>query len=78
MILIRTGRTVAGPGMVKIGVLGGLGFLYTLWAIYGAGADTVFLGFLLILAGIPIHVLIKWRNARAGVDAAVRSQVREV
>ena len=70
MILIRTGRTVAGPGMVKIGVLGGLGFLYTLWAIYGAGADTVFLGFLLILAGIPIHVLIKWRNARAGVHGA--------
>jgi len=27
-----------------------------------AGADPVFLGFLLILAGIPVHVAIKWRN----------------
>jgi len=43
-------------------VLGALGFLYALWAIYGDGAQTVFLGFLLILAGIPVHVAIKWRN----------------
>ena len=44
-----------------------------LGAIYGAGAQTVFLGFLLILAGIPIHVWIKWRNARARSRAAVRT-----
>lgn len=66
MILIRTGRTMAGPEIVKVAVLGGLGFIYSIWALYGAGAETVFLGFLLILAGIPIHVWIKWRNARAG------------
>ncbi len=69
MILIRTGRTMAGPEIVKVAVLGGLGFIYSIWALYGAGAETVFLGFLLILAGIPIHVWIKWRNARAGVRA---------
>ena len=39
------------------------------------GPRTVFLGFLLVLAGIPVHVWIKWRNARAG---ALRSQPREV
>ena len=78
MILVRTGRTVAGPHIVKIGVLGGLGFLYAMWALYGAGADTVFLGFLLILAGIPIYVLIKWQNARAESQAAIRSRGRKV
>lgn len=70
MIRIRTGRTVAGEGITKVAVLGGLGFLYALWAIYGSGAQTVFLGFLLIMAGIPIHVWIKWRNSRAGITAA--------
>ena len=75
---LRTGRTVAGPGIAKIAILGGLGFLYAMWAIYGAGADTVFLGFLLILAGIPIHVWIKWQNARAGSQPALRSRSREV
>jgi APA family basic amino acid/polyamine antiporter len=79
MILLRTGRTVAGPEIVKVAVLGGLGFVYSLWAIYGAGAQTVFLGFLLVLAGIPVHVGIKWRNARAGNTAAAsRPQPREV
>lgn len=62
MILTRTGRTVAGPEIAKVAILGALGFVYALWAIYGAGAETVFLGFLLILAGIPIHVAIRWRN----------------
>jgi basic amino acid/polyamine antiporter, APA family len=78
MILLRTGRTVAGPEIVKVAVLGGLGFLYALWAIYGAGAETVFLGFLLVLAGIPVHVAIKWRNRAQEVAAPVRPQPREV
>jgi APA family basic amino acid/polyamine antiporter len=75
MIMLRTGRTVAGPGIVKIAILGGLGFLYAVWALYGAGADTVFLGFLLIIAGIPVHVWIKWQNARSG---SARTKEREV
>ena len=33
-----------------------LAFAYSMFAIYGAGADTVFYGFLLILAGLPIYV----------------------
>jgi len=75
MIVLRTGSTVAGPGIVKVAILGGLGFLYALWALYGAGANTVFLGFMLIVAGIPIHVWIKWQNARSG---ATRTKEREV
>jgi APA family basic amino acid/polyamine antiporter len=75
MIMLRTGRTVAGPGIVKVAILGGLGFLYAMWALYGAGANTVFLGFMLIVAGIPIHVWIKWQNTRSG---AARTREREV
>ena len=48
-----------------VALLGALGFIYSLWAIYGAGAQTVFLGTLLLLAGIPVHVWIKWRNGVA-------------
>ena len=64
MIALRTGNFAAGPGTLKIAVLGFVGFVYALWAVYGAGAETVFLGFLLILAGVPIHVAIKWRYSR--------------
>ncbi|WP_202307148.1 MULTISPECIES: amino acid permease [unclassified Mesorhizobium] len=68
MIVVRSGRTVAGPEITKVAILGAIGFVYALWALYGAGAETVFLGFLLVLVGIPIHVWIKWRNSRASSD----------
>ncbi len=60
MILFRKGESAAhAQGRIKIAVLGSLGFAYSMWAIYGSGAETVFLGFLLVLAGVPIHVWIK-------------------
>ncbi len=34
----------------------GTGFLYALWAIYGAGADIVMWGLLLLMAGLPVYV----------------------
>ncbi len=38
-----------------------IAFVYSVWAIYGAGAHTVLLGFLLMLAGIPVYV---WQRRR--------------
>ena len=37
-------------------VVSALAFVYSMFAIYGAGAETVFYGFLLLLAGLPIYV----------------------
>ncbi|MBW2524704.1 MAG: amino acid permease [Deltaproteobacteria bacterium] len=39
-----------------------VGFAYALWAIIGAGQETVYLGFLLLLAGLPLYV---WLRTRA-------------
>jgi len=39
-----------------------LAFLYSLWAIGGAGRDTVYWGFLLLLAGVPFYVFEKIRG----------------
>jgi APA family basic amino acid/polyamine antiporter len=64
MIHLRGGKGLQGTALFKVGLLGTLGFIYTGWAIYGAGADTVFLGTLLMLAGVPLHVWIKSSNAR--------------
>jgi APA family basic amino acid/polyamine antiporter len=36
-----------------------LAFVYAMFAIAGAGADTVFYGFLLLLAGLPIYVWLR-------------------
>ena len=42
-------------------VLAVIAFLYALGAIYGAGAEVVFYGFLLLLAGVPVFVWVRWR-----------------
>jgi APA family basic amino acid/polyamine antiporter len=35
------------------------GFAYALWAIAGSGQDSVYWGFLLLMAGVPIYVWIR-------------------
>ncbi len=47
---------------IKTFALGTLGFAYSVWAIFGTGSDTVFYGFLLLLAGIPFYVLMQWHK----------------
>ena len=36
-----------------------LAFAYSVWAIAGAGADVVYWGFLLLVAGLPVYVMVK-------------------
>ena len=39
-----------------------LAFVYSLWAVAGSGEESVYWGFILLMAGIPFYVWIKWRN----------------
>ena len=65
MIRLKGKEGLKGGALVKVSLLGSLGFIYSGWAFYGSGAETVFLGTLLIVAAIPLHVWMKWKNARA-------------
>jgi APA family basic amino acid/polyamine antiporter len=40
-------------------------FVYSMWAVIGAGQETVYLGFVLLLAGLPIYVWLKRRTSPA-------------
>ena len=73
MIYAKTGRTVAGRGLAPVVALAALGFIYSGWAIYGAGQETVFYGFLLLIAGVPVYVWLKW-HIRASHPNAVPSE----
>ena len=44
-----------------IRVIAALAFFYSFWAITGAGAETVYYGFLLIIAGLPVFVALRSR-----------------
>jgi basic amino acid/polyamine antiporter, APA family len=43
-------------------VVAALAFAYSLWAIGGAGAETVYWGFLLLFAGLPVYVWVRVKS----------------
>jgi APA family basic amino acid/polyamine antiporter len=55
---------------VRDTVIAGLAFLYSVWAITGSGKDIIAKGFVLLLAGIPVYVLMKGWQHRQAVKAA--------
>tara|TARA_B100000787_G_scaffold153966_1_gene128504 strand:+ start:33018 stop:34328 length:1311 start_codon:yes stop_codon:yes gene_type:complete len=63
-IIIIIKRHTPMNSVIKTFVLGLLGFLYSLWAIYGSTAEVVFYGFLLLLLGIPFYVLMEWNKSK--------------
>jgi APA family basic amino acid/polyamine antiporter len=44
-----------------------LAFAYSVWAITGSGKDVIAKGFVLLLAGIPVYVGVRWWRARQAV-----------
>jgi APA family basic amino acid/polyamine antiporter len=45
-------------------IIGSLAFLYSLWAIAGSGENSVYWGFLLLMAGIPFYVWVLYKKKK--------------
>ena len=43
-------------------ILGLFGSLYSLWAIFGSGVDSIIYGTILLIVGIPIYLILKLKN----------------
>ena len=52
------GERLAGSSAIAMAA-----FAYTVWAIYGSGAEAVLYGFLLLVAGIPVYVWLRRQQA---------------
>src|SRR4029079_2960349 len=44
-----------------------LAFAYSFWMIYGAGEEYIAQGFLLLMAGVPVYVFMRWRQSKASL-----------
>ena len=53
-----------------------LAFAYSVWAIAGAGDDIVTKGFILMLAGIPIYIGMRWWQKRTALVVPDEELVR--
>ena len=47
-----------------------LGFVYAMWAIAGAGQETVYWGLILLFSGLPMYVWVVWRRGSRSPDAS--------
>ena len=65
LLLIRISQhLVQQPGWTVTCILGIATFIFTLWAIAGSGQDTIYWGFLLLMAGVPFYVWTVWKTRK--------------
>ena len=55
---------IARKRLIRDGVVAALGFGVALWACTGSGYEVVSKGFMLLMAGVPIYVDMRWWVAR--------------
>jgi APA family basic amino acid/polyamine antiporter len=62
-LMARERERFVGRRAARDVVVAFLGFAYAFWAIVGSGNKTIAWGFLLLMAGLPVYVLVRWRGA---------------
>ncbi len=66
LILMSRDRKERGSQLSRAALMVSvLAFLYSVWAIAGAGHEIVYWGFLLLLAGIPVYIFMRWNGSTA-------------
>jgi APA family basic amino acid/polyamine antiporter len=73
MLFVSDRGRFVGVRFVKDSIIAMLAFGYSLWAIGGSGYEVVFKGFLLLLAGIPVYVFMKWQQSKEVEPAEIRT-----
>lgn len=62
LIRLENKHLYSGKSWVQAIALASLAFLFSLWAIAGSGRETVYWGFILLMAGIPFYIITRWNN----------------
>jgi basic amino acid/polyamine antiporter, APA family len=74
VMFYRDRQLFSGARFARDTVIATLAFAYSAWAIWGAGEEVVAKGFMLLLAGIPVYVWLKWRQSRETPEREVSLQ----
>lgn len=63
LILVLRARAAAPARLLGRLAVSLVAFGYAVWAVVGSGRDAVYWGFLLMIAGLPLYVMMTWRRA---------------
>jgi basic amino acid/polyamine antiporter, APA family len=77
MLMFREPERFSGRRLAVDATVAMLAFAYSFWMIYGAGQEYIAQGFLLLMAGIPVYVFMKWRQSREDVFVPISPAPRE-
>ncbi len=69
LIYFSKPEAFSGQRMIGSAIIGTLAFVYSVWAVFGSGAETVFYGFLLLLLGLPVYLWMRHEQAQRGAAA---------
>ena len=70
-LYISNRELFSGVHLLRDTVVASLAFAYSAWAIWGAGEEVIAKGFMLLTAGIPVYVWMKWRQKREEPELVV-------
>jgi basic amino acid/polyamine antiporter, APA family len=79
LYLMFTDRELFDPRTaVRDSIIALLAFAFSFWMIWGAGESYVAQGFLLLMAGIPVYVYMKWRQSGETAEPAPTVPLPEI
>ena len=74
-LLFKERSLFSGSRLARDATVSTLAFAYSAWAIWGAGEKTIAWGFMLLLAGIPVYIWLKWRQSLQPSPAATNGSL---
>ncbi len=63
-LFIKEPARFTGRKLVRDATIAVLGFGYSIWAMYATGSESIAKGYLLLMAGVPVYLWVKWRRGR--------------
>ena len=67
MLMFTDREKFSGRRLTLDATIAILAFAYSFWMIYGAGQEYIAQGFLLLMAGIPVYVFMRWRQSKGSI-----------
>lgn len=73
-LIIKEPAMFAVRRFVRDTIVAALGFGYAIWAMYATGSESIAKGFLLLMAGIPVYLFMRWQRSRERIPMRTREE----